>query len=71
MKIIVKDFDEARNRRLRMELGLAAGLRCAEHDQARAALTIRGRDHGRFDARWTACCSALARNAAATVKERC
>ena len=70
MRISIEDRGERLHRRLRESLGRAARLRCAEHGTAPVALTIQGREPGRFDSRWTACCTALAQKAAAIVKER-
>ena len=72
MHITVEDRGRPTLReRLRERLDRAAGLRCSEHGQPVAAVTIHGRENGWFDTRWVTCCEALEQRAAAIVKERC
>lgn len=71
MKITIADRGLELRERLRERLDAAARLRCNEHDQPIVSVTIYGREHGWFDARWTTCCEVLERQAVAIVKERC
>jgi len=72
MKITIEDRGRPTlQERLRERLELAADLRCAEHGQPIAAVTIHGRENGWFDSTWTTCCESLERQAAAIVKARC
>jgi len=71
MHITIEDREETLRGRLRDRLERAGQLRCTEHGQSVVAVTIHGRENGWFDSRWTTCCEALRRQAAAIVKERC
>lgn len=71
MRITIQDRSSSLRERLRERLDRAAGLRCAEHDQAVIAVSIHARENGWFDSRWTTCCEGLEQQAAAIVKERC
>ncbi|HET7434244.1 MAG TPA: hypothetical protein VFN10_05970 [Thermoanaerobaculia bacterium] len=71
MKITIRELTDSVRERLRERLERAALLRCPEHNQPVAAVTIHGRENGWFDSVWTTCCSSLETKAAAIVKERC
>ncbi|HEX8170958.1 MAG TPA: hypothetical protein VF824_10505 [Thermoanaerobaculia bacterium] len=70
MQVTIVDRGELRDR-LRDRLDRASRLLCAEHHRPIDAVIIHARENGWFDARWTTCCEALERQAAAIVKERC
>lgn len=71
MNVTFRELTDSVRERLRVRLEHAARLRCAEHGQPVAAVTIHGRENGWFDSVWTTCCSALETQAGAIVKERC
>ena len=72
MNVTIEDRGSTRlSERLRDRLERARLLRCAEHGLPVVAVAICGRENGWFDTRWTTCCEALEREAAAIVKERC
>ena len=71
MHVVVKDRGHGLRERLRTRLEQVERLRCPEHNQAVVAVTIHERENGWFDSTWTTCCSALEREAAAIVKNRC
>jgi hypothetical protein len=71
MNVTIKDLGLSAQERLRERLERAARLLCPDHKQAPVAITIHGRENGWFDARWTTCCEALEKQAAAIVKQRC
>lgn len=72
MRIVLEERGSSSLReRLRERLDLAAQLRCTEHGRRVLQVTIHGRENGWFDSRWTTCCDALERQAAAILKERC
>jgi hypothetical protein len=71
MNVTIEDRgSSALRERLRERLDRVADLRCAEHGESVAAVTIHGRENGWFDSRWTACCETLEREAVAIVKDR-
>lgn len=70
MEVTIHDHGLSLRERLRERLDRAAQLRCAEHGQAIAAVTIHGRENGWFDSRWTTCCENLERQAVAIVRQR-
>lgn len=71
MKITIKEQGSTFRDRLRERLDRAAQLRCPEHGQPVAAVTIYPRENGWFDSMWTTCCEDLERQAAAIVRKRC
>ena len=71
MKVAMAGLGVGQQARLRERLDQAAELRCPEHNQPIAGVTIYGRENGWFDARWTTCCETLEQQAVAIVKERC
>ena len=71
MRIAFIDRGPELRERLRPRLDRAAQLLCPEHRQSVIAVTIHARENGWFDSMWTTCCSALERQAAAIVKDRC
>ena len=71
MQITIHDRGQRLRERLRGRIDDVARLRCIEHDQTIVAVAIHARENGWFDAMWTTCCDALARQAGAIVKDRC
>jgi len=71
MRIAVTDRGPELRERLRDRLERAARLSCAEHGQGIYAVAIHGRENGWFSSTWTTCCSALERQAASILKDRC
>lgn len=71
MKVAVNGRESGLRERLRDRLDRAAQLRCSEHDQHVAAVTIHERENGWFDSTWAACCAALERQASSILKDRC
>ena len=71
MKITIEDREQVLRSRLRERLERAAQLRCDEHGEPVAAVTIHGRENGWFDSTFITCCEGLQLQAAAVVKERC
>ena len=71
MQITFRELSGTLPERLRERLEQAARLRCAEHGQPVAAVTIHARENGWFDSVWTTCCASLETEAATIVKARC
>ena len=71
MKITIEDRAQVLRSRLHERLERAALLRCDEHGESVAAVTIHGRENGWFDSTFITCCESLQLQAAAVVKERC
>ena len=71
MQITFRELTDTVRERLRERLEHAAALRCSEHGQPVAAVTIHGRENGWFDSVFTTCCESLETRAAMIVKGRC
>lgn len=71
MKVTFRQLTDGCRERLRDRLDHAARLRCDDHGEAVAAVTIHGRENGWFDSVWTTCCASLETRAATIVKARC
>jgi hypothetical protein len=71
MDVTIHDRGAALREKLRDRLNEVAALRCGEHGEPVAAVTIHSRETGWFDSRWTTCCEKLEQQAVAIVKERC
>jgi hypothetical protein len=71
MRIVIYERGPQLRERLRDRLERAAALRCPEHDQSVAAVTVHGRENGWFDSTWITCCSNLERLASTIVGSRC